>query len=132
MDYYLQPGNSYNRLEEEYKRYGKLILCVDYDDTIFDYHKKGRTYEQIISLLHRWEKYSDVIIFTGNGEEKYPEIAQYLAEHKIRYQGINCDSAIRVAGRKVYANCYIDDRAGLIQVYYELLHLIEKIEKGEI
>ncbi len=33
---------------------------------------------------------------------------------------------------KIYANVYIDDRGGLIQVYYELLTLIEKIEKGEI
>ncbi len=36
------------------------------------------------------------------------------------------------SGRKIYANVYIDDRGGLIQVYYELLTLIEKIEKGEI
>ena len=32
----------------------------------------------------------------------------------------------------IYANVYIDDRGGLIQVYNELLTLIEKIEKGEI
>ena len=45
MDYYLQAGTSYYRLEEEFKKYGKLIFCVDFDDTIFDFHKKGRTYD---------------------------------------------------------------------------------------
>lgn len=131
-DFYLQEGNSYNRLEEEFKKYGKLIFCVDYDDTIYDFHKKGRVYDDVINLLHRWEDYSDVIIFTGNGEEKYDEIKEYLDLHKIKYVGINCDSIIKVNGRKTYANCYIDDRAGLIQVYNELSRLIEKIERGEI
>lgn len=132
MDLYLQANASYNRLEEEFKKYGKLIFCVDYDDTIYDFHKRGRTYENVIDLLHRWEDYSEVIIFTGNGEDKYAEIESYLSEHKIKHIGINCDSSIKVLGRKTYANCYIDDRAGLKQVYNELVTLIEKIEKGEV
>lgn len=74
MDFYLQAGNSYQRLEDEFKKYGKLIFCVDFDDTIFDFHKKGRTYDDLIQLLKRWEPYSEVIIFTGNGAEKNPMI----------------------------------------------------------
>lgn len=42
------------------------------------------------------------------------------------------DASVAFSGRKIYANVYIDDRGGLIQVYHELLTLIEKIEKGEI
>ena len=129
MDYYLQESRSYQRLEDEFKKYGKLIFCVDFDDTIYDYHKKGRTYDNVIQLLHRWESYSEVIIFTGNNEDKYPMIEEYLKENNIKYKGINCDS---FGGRKVYANVYIDDRAGLIQVYNELLTLIKKIENGEV
>lgn len=132
MDFYLQAGNSYQRLEEEFQKYGKLIFCVDFDDTIFDFHKKGRTYENVIQLLRRWEPYSEVIIFTGNGEEKHKMIKDYLEEHKIKYRGINCDASVAFPGRKIYANVYIDDRGGLVQVYHELLTLIEKIEKGEI
>lgn len=51
MDFYLQPGNSYKRLEDEFKKYGKLIFCVDFDDTIYDFHKKGRMYGNMISYL---------------------------------------------------------------------------------
>lgn len=132
MDYYLQSNKSYERLEEEYKKYGKLIFCVDFDDTIYDFHKKGRTYEMLIELLRRWGNYSEIIIFTGNGEDKYEAIKKYLRDNHIKYKGINCDSSVKVDGRKIYANVYIDDRAGLIQIYNELYTLIEKIEKGEI
>lgn len=132
MDYYLQAGTSYYRLEEEFKKYGKLIFCVDFDDTIFDFHKKGRTYDDVIRLLRRWEPYSEVIIFTGNGEDKREMIENYLIEKNIRYKGINCNASVGFPGRKIYANVYIDDRAGLAQVYYELLTLIGKIERGEI
>lgn len=132
MDFYLQSNNSYNRLEEEFKKYGKLIFCVDFDDTIYDFHKKGRTYENVISLLRRWEKYSEVIIFTGNGEDKYEMIEQYLKDNNIKYKGVNCDSSVAFSGRKIYANAYIDDRGGLIQIYNELLTLIEKIENGDV
>ena len=86
----------------------------------------------MISLLKRWENYSEVIIFTGCGEEKYPKIEEYLTRNDIKYKGINCDSTVRVNGRKVYANVYIDDRGGLPCVYKMLLKLIEKIERGDL
>lgn len=108
MDFYLQAGNSYQRLEDEFKKYGKLIFCVDFDDTIFDFHKKGRTYDDLIQLLKRWEPYSEVIIFTGNGVEKNPMIEEYMDKIGVRYKGINCDASISFPGRKIYANVYID------------------------
>lgn len=83
-------------------------------------------------MLHRWENYSEVIIFTGNGEDKYPEIEKYLADNNIKYKGINCDSSVHVNGRKTYANVYIDDRGGLPFVYRMLDKLITKIENEEI
>lgn len=132
MDFYLSATNCYQRLEDEFKKYGRLIFCVDFDDTIYDFHKVGRTYNDVIDLLHRWEKYSEVVILTGNGEEKYSEIEKYLTEHQIKYKGINCDSSVHVDGRKTYANVYIDDRGGLPLVYEMLDKLITKIKKGEI
>lgn len=132
MDYYLSEENCYQRLEDEFRKYGKLIFCVDFDDTIYDFHKLGRKYDDVIELLHRWEKYSEVVIFTGNGEEEYPKIEKYLSDNNIKYEGINCDGFVRVNGRKTYANVYIDDRGGLPMVYRMLDKLITKIENGEI
>ena len=128
MDFYLSEENCYQRLEDEFKKYGRLIFCVDFDDTIYDFHKVGRRYDDVISL----ENYSEVVILTGNGEEKYPEIEKYLVDNNIKYKGINCDSSVYVSGRKTYANVYIDDRGGLPSVYRMLEKLITKIENGEV
>lgn len=132
MDFYLDPENCYQRLEDEFKKYGKLIFCVDFDDTLYDFHNVGRTYGDVMALLKVWEDYSEVVIFTGNGKDKYPMIENYLAAYGIKYKGINCDSSIEVNGRKTYANVYIDDRGGLPLVYKHLQILIEKIKKGEV
>lgn len=132
MDYFLSEENCYNRLREEYQKYGKLIFCVDFDDTLYDFHKLGRTYDDVIGLLHRWENYSEVVILTGNGEDKYGKIENYLKEKQIKYRGINCDSSISFGGRKTYGNVYIDDRGGLPTVYRILDRLITEIENGEV
>lgn len=132
LDFYLYEENCYQRLEDEFKKYGKLIFCVDFDDTIYDFHKLSRTYDYVIKLLKRWEPYSEVIIFTGNSEENYPMIEEYLNKIGLKHKGINCDSSVVVGGRKVYANVYIDDRGGLPTVYGMLSKLINKIELGEV
>lgn len=132
MDFYLSEENCYQRLKSEFEKYGKLIFCVDFDDTIYDFHKLGRTYDDVINLLHRWENYSEVVILTGNGENKYGEIEKYLKEKNIKYKGVNCDSSVSFGGRKTYGNVYIDDRGGLPSVYRILEKLITKIETGEV
>ena len=132
MDFYLSEENCYQRLEDEFKKYGKLIFCVDFDDTIYDFHKLGRAYDDVITLLKRWEPYSEVVILTGNGEAQYPTIKEYMENIGIKYKGINCDSSISFGGRKTYANAYIDDRGGLPSVYRMLDKLITKIENEEI
>lgn len=132
MDFYLSEENCYQRLEDEFKKYGKLIFCVDFDDTIYDFHKIGRTYDDVITLLKRWEPYSEVVILTGNGEAQYPTIEEYMKNIGIKYKGINCDSSISFGGRKTYANAYIDDRGGLPSIYNNLNKLITKIENGEV
>lgn len=132
MDYYMNDINVYQRLENEYKKYGKLIICVDYDDTIYDFHQKGRDYCDVINLLKRWKDHAEIIIWTGCSEEKYFEMEVYLHKYGIPYQGININSSVDFGGRKVYANAYLDDRAGLSTIVNCLTTLIDKIEKGEI
>jgi hypothetical protein len=131
MDYYLDSNNVYARLLQEYFQHGRLIICVDFDDTLYDYHKKGNTYDNVIQLLKRWQNYADIIVWTGNGEEQYEVIKQYCNDHGISIYGINCDSRVKVAGRKIYANVYLDDRSGLAETYDILLRLLDEIESGK-
>lgn len=131
MDYYLDSYNVYARLLQEYHQHGRLIICIDFDDTIYDFHKKCNTYDNVIQLLKRWQNFADIIVWTGNGEEQYEMIKQYCKEHGISIYGINCDSRVKVAGRKIYANVYLDDRAGLAETYDILMRLLNEIESGK-
>lgn len=130
MDEYLKPNASFLRLLNEYRTYGKLVIAFDLDNTVYDFHKKGETYEQVITLireLHDADCY--LICFTANSDRDFVEA--FLQNNHIPYHSINenppffkCDE------RKIYFNALLDDRAGLHQVYTEL-KLLLKLTKNE-
>ena len=131
MDNYLQPNSSYKRLCEEYEKYGSLIVAVDFDDTVYDFHKKGHTYDKVVQLIRDLKSLNCfIIIWTGCIDEE--KVSTYLKENNIPYDTINDEAPVtkkqlnNCLPRKVYANVYIDDRAGLIQVYEELTNLVNK------
>lgn len=132
MDKYLQPNSAYERLWAEYNKYGSLIVAVDYDDTLFDFHSTGSSYEMVKQLIR--DLYSigcKIIIWTGN--ENINDIDLYLKQNNIPWDLINENLQINgkwTSGkdsRKIYANVYIDDRAGLEQVYNDLTKLIKNV-----
>lgn len=134
IDKYLQINSSYNRLCEEYEKYGSLIVCCDFDDTIFDFHKTGDSYEFVKQLLRDLKSINCfIIIWTGNQNTEF--IINYLNENNIPYDTINEEAPIskkllmNKVPRKVYGNVYLDDRAGLYQVYTELHDLYNKYKK---
>jgi len=133
MDKYLDPEVSYKRLYDEYKKYGSLIVAVDFDDTLYDFHKVGNSYEQMHQLvrdLHKANCY--IVIWTGNQDEDL--IISYLDDNDIPFDSINNEApvSLKMLGqnipRKVYANVYLDDRAGLVQVYNDLKRLLDEIK----
>lgn len=132
MDKYLQPNSAYERLLAEYNKYGSLIVAVDLDDTLFDFHGAGHSYEnlrQLIRDLHSANCY--IIIWTGNQNMEF--IQNFLNENNIPYNSINEEAPYYKklldgkCPRKVYANVYLDDRGGLEQVYNELKKLLNEI-----
>jgi len=130
MDKYLEPNSSYNRLLEEYKKYNSLTVAVDFDDTLFDFHGNGGTYEnvkQLVRDLHKNNCY--IIIWTGN--ENIEFVSNYLKNNNVPYNSINEDNPLteKLMGkkRKLYSNVLLDDRAGLSQVYNELKQLLNEI-----
>jgi len=127
-DFYLDNSNVIDRLITEWKKYGKIIIAYDFDDTIYDFWKKGRTYEDVISLLKRCEKVGAYFIaFTANDEIEM--ITNYLAENKIPCDRINENmDFIAFKARKIYYNILLDDRAGLQSAYDCLLQVVEYME----
>lgn len=134
MDKYLQENSSYNRLCEEYQKYGSLIVAVDFDDTVYDFHKAGHSYEKVKQLIRDLKSINCfIIIWTGNQNTEF--VVNYLSEHNIPFDTINDEAPIskKLLGdnipRKVYANVYIDDRSGLFQVFTELTNLVKQHKK---
>lgn len=129
MDYYLIQDNALNRLREEYNKFGKLIIAYDFDDTIYDFHNKGRKYDKVIDLLRRWKDNAYFIIYTASEESRYREIESYVRDNNIPFNSINENiRGLNIPkGKKLYYNIFLDDRAGLDSTYNILNKLAEEI-----
>lgn len=127
MDFYLKPANARQRLLEEYKKYGSLVVAFDFDDTVYDFHNKGRSYTHVVELLRKL-KSKNCFLICWTGQDNLDFVAEYLEQHDIPFDRINENLPFnQSASRKIYANAYLDDRAGLLQVYEELQYSIQKI-----
>ena len=64
-DRFLDEERVTDRLIEEYEKYGRLIVAVDFDNTIFDFHKRGDTFPKVIEILRRaYSLKCKIIIYT--------------------------------------------------------------------
>ena len=129
MDEYLIPNSSFLRLYKEYKQYGSLVIAYDFDNTIYDFHQKGNTYWQVITLLQKLKGLGCICIcFTANPDEKF--IKDYCKQYYIPLDMLNQNpDFFKSSARKIYYNAFLDDRAGLLQVYTELSLLINLIKQ---
>ena len=129
MDFYLNAQNSSDRLLGEYNEYGSLVVAFDFDDTVFDFHKKGRVYSDVIKLLQELKSINCYLIcWTAN--ENLEMVVSYLKDEGIPFDALNENPPFfKSNNRKVYANAYLDDRAGLRQVYDELNNLLITVKK---
>lgn len=136
MDEFLIPNSSFKRLWEEYHKYKQLVVCVDFDNTLFDFHNKGFTYPLMKQLVRDLKEIGFyVIIWTGN--QNLTLVKEYCYTNNIPYDSINEDSpqSLEVYAknnqsppRKQFANIYLDDRISLEQTYKELELLIYLIK----
>lgn len=135
MDRFLKPNSAFERLRAEYKKYGSLIVATDFDDTLYDFHKEGHSYELVRQLVRDlYDINCEIVIWTGNQDIDF--VKTFLAENDIPYHLINEDTeaSVKFSGgvhklpRKLYANVYIDDRAGLEYVYNDLTRLVKEVK----
>lgn len=132
-DPYISPGRIYNRLLREYKKYGRLIIAFDFDDTVFDTHNNDWEYPGVIRLLQRWRPYAYLICWSASEESRYPMMLDHFERMGIPCDAINENAPwIENRGRKIYANAYLDDRSGIYPVWKALNTLITEIEEGYV
>lgn len=129
-DKYLIHHNCVARLMSEYKQYGNLIVALDFDGTINDYHNEGLEFERVITLIKACNELNfQIVIFTANSDTEY--IEKKCSDLGIEICGINKNLVPMFdKSKKIYYNILLDDRAGLESAYYALADTVITIKEG--
>lgn len=129
MDYYMNDQHVLDRLVKEYNKYGTLIVAYDFDNTVYDYHDEGHSYNQIETLLRKLKLIGCyLIVFTASDKSKFEFIRDYLKNKDIPFDSINENAPfVNFNSGKVYYNILLDDRAGLSSAYNVLYKFLEII-----
>jgi hypothetical protein len=127
------------RLAEEWEKYGKIIIAVDFDDTVSPYRYND---EQALMLYIRvWELLqlsqqtgAYIVCHTACNPDRHDEIRRIFKANLIDDIHINqtpVDLPYGKAGSKIYANIFLDDRAGLNEAL-DILETALYIQRGKM
>lgn len=105
------------RLATEWIEHDKIVLAVDYDDTIFPWkHSSQKDCEEVIDLI-KWCQTigAYVMIHTASDPKRYDEIREYCKSKGLKIDSINENPIILPFGNlgKPYYNWQLCDRSGL-------------------
>lgn len=118
------------RLEREWDQHGKIIIACDYDDTISPWKMTGFDPKKIMDVLKTAKQTGAyIVIFTSCNEERYQEISDYCKKNGLEIDAINRTPIDLPYGNntKIYANIFLDDRAGLNESLYILEYAMYRI-----
>ena len=132
-DPYFDTDACVERLLKQYKKNPKLIVALDFDDTLYDFHQQGHRYDKVIELVKECQKVGFyVVIFTASQKKRYPFIIEHTHSLGIYPDGINENVIESPFGNegKIFYNILLDDRSGLFSAYEILKLTIEKIKQN--
>jgi hypothetical protein len=135
IDPYTDTLRCVQRLLKEYQTHKKLIIAVDFDDTVFDFHKKGLYYDGVLNLLFRCQRLGfHLVLWTGSHKDNWDLQKEYLRARGIRIDVVNENPIPLPFGNhgKIYYNLLLDDRAGLGQTCAILEQVLGDIERNEV
>jgi hydroxymethylpyrimidine pyrophosphatase-like HAD family hydrolase len=120
-----------NRLYKEWIAYGKIILSVDFDDTLYPWGllQNDKDRAKTIKLVKKAKGIGAyIVIFTASDKERYNEIIKYCKALGIDIDTINqnpIDLPFGNNGGKIFYNHNLCDRSGLT----ESLRILKKAMK---
>ena len=131
-DLYLSDHPAIERLLMEWVKHRQLIIAYDYDNTVFDYHNTGQSFDYIIELLQKCDKIgAKFIVYSCSPESRHPEMHNYLDAKGLRADYINKPHVELADGTgKIFFNILLDDRAGLRSAYIILDKAAEIMEQN--
>lgn len=130
----VDTNNKYvSRLANEWLMYKSIIIAVDYDDTISPWKFSFESLQDTIECIKEAQYIGAyIIINTACMPDRYDDIKKYCSSVGIRVDSINTTPDHIIYGKhgKVYANIFLDDRAGL-EESKEILRTAMYIVKGQ-
>lgn len=130
-----------DRLTQEWQLHGKIIIGVDFDNTISPYHTfdNQEDIDRAIKVVKECQNVGCyVVIHTACNEERHNDIKKYCSEIGIRVDSINqtpIDLPYGKAGSKPYCNHFLDDRAALpaaLDILEEAMHMQRAYNYGQV
>lgn len=132
--YMVFKNKYYQRLYDEWKQHGKIIIAIDFDDTISPWKFKSEDdlveIEKTINIVKTAKQIGAyLVIFTACNEDRYEDILKYCNHKGLEIDAINRTPLDLPYGNtnKIYANIFLDDRAGLIEAVEMLEDTMYKI-----
>ncbi len=120
------------RLVEEWKQHKKLIIAVDFDDTICSWKfLTQEVFDEVIKTIKEACEIGAYIVINTAGEKtRYSFMKSFCEENGITVDSINVNPINLPFGLngKVYANLYLDERAGLrdsIKILKKSINIME-------
>lgn len=106
------------RLAKEWRQHGKIIIAVDYDSTISYWPTidNNADIDRTIKILQvAYNTGAHIVVFTACKEDRHESIQDHCEKLQIPISGINAPPVSLPYGndKKLYANIFLDDRAGL-------------------
>lgn len=136
MNSYLNDRRAIERLKKEYILYNDLIIGLDFDNTIFDYHKEGLGLQPVIDLLRRCSDIGlTMCLHTLCLNEKtsmtHGDKDIYCLELGIEVNYINISPVLsdqpNDVPMKPFYSILLDDRAGLSASYNILKTTLDEL-----
>ena len=118
QDPYSLTANAVDRLFLEWKKHPKLIVAVDFDDSLYDFHGVGNSHKRVIEALKKCNQLGFyVVLWSASKPERYAYMQEYALSVGVEIASINTNPIPLPFGndRKMYYNILLDDRAGLGQ-----------------
>jgi hypothetical protein len=132
VDKYLSDYPAIKRLVMEWVEHGELVIAYDYDNTVFDYHDEGITFDYMKELLTRCKNIgAKFIVFSCSPKDRHEEMRGYLVKNDFPCDYIN-ESPIKLYNDgtgKLFFNILLDDRAGLRSAFIILDKVCDIMEQ---
>ena len=134
IHHFMDRGVNLERLLAIHKDHGGIVVAVDFDNTLFDFHyqkekhlRKEYDFSEVYKLLARLKAAGcHIIVWTANENDEL--IKRFLEERKISYDAINENPPFfKSKSRKIYYNVLLDDAAGLRETYFLLTSFLSKL-----